>query len=133
VAGEPERCGEQARAQREQGCGWQQRARPPADAAGCLEPDDRAALNNLALVAFTFTVLLGTLFPILAEAVRGVKVSVGAPFFNRMTLPICVSLIFLMGVGPLARGLGLRWRAGLYLPPDPGGHHRPPGRRLQHR
>jgi cytochrome c-type biogenesis protein CcmF len=57
-------------------------------------------VNNLLLVAFTFTVLLGTLFPLVAEAVRGVKVSVGAPFFNRMTVPLMASLIFLMGVGP---------------------------------
>ncbi len=56
--------------------------------------------NNLLLVAFTFTVLLGTLFPLLAEAIRGVTVSVGAPFFNRMTLPFVVALLFLMGVGP---------------------------------
>jgi cytochrome c-type biogenesis protein CcmF len=62
-------------------------------------------VNNLLFAAFTFTVLLGTLFPLLAEAARGVRVSVGAPFFNRMTIPICTALIFLAGVGPL-----LRWR-----------------------
>jgi cytochrome c-type biogenesis protein CcmF len=62
-------------------------------------------LNNLILTAFTFTVVLGTLFPLVAEAVRGVKVSVGAPFYNRMTLPLCVALLFLMGVGP-----ALPWR-----------------------
>jgi cytochrome c-type biogenesis protein CcmF len=56
--------------------------------------------NNVVLVAFTFTVLLGTLFPLLAEAFRGVTVSVGAPFFNQMTLPFVVALLFLMGVGP---------------------------------
>jgi cytochrome c-type biogenesis protein CcmF len=56
--------------------------------------------NNVILVAFTFTVLLGTLFPLLAEAARGVTVSVGAPFFNRMTLPFVVALLFLLGVGP---------------------------------
>jgi cytochrome c-type biogenesis protein CcmF len=50
-------------------------------------------------------VLLGTLFPLVAEAVRGVKVSVGEPFFNRMTLPMCAALLFLMGVGP-----ALPWR-----------------------
>ena len=61
--------------------------------------------NNLLLSAFTFTVLLGTLFPLVAEAVRGVKVSVGTPFFNRMTVPICVGLLFLVGVGPM-----LPWR-----------------------
>lgn len=62
-------------------------------------------VNNLVLTAFTFTVLLGTMFPIVAEAVRGVKVSVGAPFFNRMTIPLCVSLLFLVGIGPM-----LPWR-----------------------
>ena len=62
-------------------------------------------LNNLVLTAFTFTVLLGTLFPLVAEAARGVKVSVGAPFFNRMTLPLCMALLFLVGVGP-----ALPWR-----------------------
>jgi cytochrome c-type biogenesis protein CcmF len=62
-------------------------------------------LNNLVFTAFCFTVLVGTLFPLVAEAVRGVKVSVGAPFFNRMTLPLCVALLFLLGVGP-----ALPWR-----------------------
>jgi cytochrome c-type biogenesis protein CcmF len=62
-------------------------------------------LNNLFLTAFTFTVVLGTLYPLVAEAIRGVKVSVGAPFFNRMTIPICAVLLFLMGVGP-----ALPWR-----------------------
>jgi len=64
-------------------------------------------VNNLLLSAFTFTVLLGTLFPLVAEAVRGVRVSVGAPFFNRMTVPLCVAVLFLAGVGP-----ALPWRAG---------------------
>ena len=57
-------------------------------------------MQNLFFTAFCFTVLVGTLFPIVAEAVRGVKVSVGQPFFNRMTLPLCMALLFLMGVGP---------------------------------
>ncbi|MDX2182612.1 MAG: heme lyase CcmF/NrfE family subunit [Gemmatimonadaceae bacterium] len=62
-------------------------------------------LNNLLLTAFTFTVLLGTLFPLVAEAIKGIKVSVGAPFFNQMTVPLCAALLFLMGVGP-----SLPWR-----------------------
>ena len=57
-------------------------------------------LNNLFLTAFMFTVLVGTLFPLVAEAVRGVKVSVGGPYFNRMSLPLITTLVFLMGVGP---------------------------------
>lgn len=64
-------------------------------------------VNNLLFTVFTFTVLLGTLFPLVAEAVRGVKVSVGAPFFNKMTIPLCVALLFLVGVGPV-----LPWRGG---------------------
>ncbi|MDA1080429.1 MAG: heme lyase CcmF/NrfE family subunit [Gemmatimonadetes bacterium] len=64
-------------------------------------------LNNLLLTVFMFTVLVGTLFPLVAEAARGVKVSVGEPFFNRMTLPVIVALLFLMGVGP-----ALPWKRG---------------------
>jgi cytochrome c-type biogenesis protein CcmF len=65
--------------------------------------------NNLLFTAFTFTVLLGTLFPLVAEAIRGVKVSVGGPFFNRMTIPICAALLFLMGVGPVLPWRGSSW------------------------
>ncbi|MBI3566903.1 MAG: heme lyase CcmF/NrfE family subunit, partial [Gemmatimonadetes bacterium] len=63
-------------------------------------------LNNLFLTVFMFTVLTGTLFPLVAELVRGVKVSVGEPFFNKMSLPVIVVLLFLMGVGP-----ALPWKA----------------------
>jgi cytochrome c-type biogenesis protein CcmF len=62
-------------------------------------------LNNVMLVAATFTVFFGTVFPLLSEAVRGVKVSVGAPFFNQVNIPLFLSLIFLMGIGPL-----IAWR-----------------------
>jgi cytochrome c-type biogenesis protein CcmF len=62
-------------------------------------------LNNVMLVAATFTVFFGTVFPLLAEAVRGEKVSVGAPFFNQVNVPLFLALIFLMGVGPL-----IAWR-----------------------
>ncbi len=57
-------------------------------------------LNNLILVTIMFTVLVGTLFPIIAEAVRGVKVSVGEPFYNRMSVPAFLGLLLLMGMGP---------------------------------
>jgi cytochrome c-type biogenesis protein CcmF len=62
-------------------------------------------LNNVLLVAATFTVFFGTVFPLLSEAARGVKVSVGAPFFNQVNVPLFLALIFLMGVGPL-----IAWR-----------------------
>jgi cytochrome c-type biogenesis protein CcmF len=62
-------------------------------------------LNNVLLVAATFTVFFGTVFPLLSEAVRGAQVSVGAPFFNQVNVPVFLALIFLMGVGPL-----IAWR-----------------------
>src|SRR5689334_22271703 len=62
-------------------------------------------LNNLFLVAAAFTVFFGTVFPLLSEAIKGTKVSVGAPFFNLVNIPIFLALIFLMGVGPL-----IAWR-----------------------
>jgi cytochrome c-type biogenesis protein CcmF len=58
-------------------------------------------VNNLVFVAITFTVLLGTLFPLVSEAVRGVRVSVGEPYFNKMAVPGGIAVLFLMGVGPM--------------------------------
>jgi len=62
-------------------------------------------LNNVFLVAASFTVFFGTIFPLLSEALRGTKVSVGAPFFNLVNIPLFLGLLFLMGVGPL-----IAWR-----------------------
>lgn len=62
--------------------------------------------NNLILLTACFTVLWGTLFPVLSEYVQGSKVTVGAPFYNRVNLPIGIFLLFLTGVGPL-----LAWRS----------------------
>jgi cytochrome c-type biogenesis protein CcmF len=57
-------------------------------------------LQNLLLVLFTFTVLLGTVFPLVVEAARGVQMSVGRPYFDKMARPVGVALLFVMGVGP---------------------------------
>jgi cytochrome c-type biogenesis protein CcmF len=62
--------------------------------------------NNLLFAGFAFVVLLGTVFPLLVEAVRGDKLSVGEPYFDRMTVPIGLALLFLMAVAP-----ALPWRA----------------------
>jgi cytochrome c-type biogenesis protein CcmF len=62
--------------------------------------------NNLVLLGACFAVLCGTLFPILSEAVRDVKMNLGAPFYNKVMVPIGLFLIFLTGVGPL-----LAWRS----------------------
>lgn len=74
--------------------------RVPGELDSLVSRESAFLLNNLLLVAFCFTVFLGTIFPLLAEAVRGVKVSVGAPFFNYVNVPIGLALLFLMGVGP---------------------------------
>jgi cytochrome c-type biogenesis protein CcmF len=62
--------------------------------------------NNLVLLGACFAVLCGTLFPILSEWVRDVKMNLGAPFYNKIMVPIGLFLIFLTGVGPL-----LAWRS----------------------
>ena len=62
-------------------------------------------LNNVVLVSALFTIFLGTIFPLISEAVAGVQVSVGAPYFNSVTIPLFLLLVFLMGVGPM-----IAWR-----------------------
>jgi cytochrome c-type biogenesis protein CcmF len=57
--------------------------------------------NNLLFTAIAFTVLWGTLYPILVEAVRGVRVSVGPPYFNSVVVPLGLALVALSGIGPL--------------------------------
>jgi cytochrome c-type biogenesis protein CcmF len=61
--------------------------------------------NNLLFVGVAFSVLWGTLFPILSELVRGTKITVGVPFFNRVNVPLGLLLLGLTGVGPL-----IAWR-----------------------
>jgi cytochrome c-type biogenesis protein CcmF len=62
--------------------------------------------NNMILLAACFTVLWGTLFPVISEYVTGSKVTVGAPFYDRVNIPIGLFLLFLTGIGPL-----LAWRS----------------------
>jgi cytochrome c-type biogenesis protein CcmF len=61
--------------------------------------------NNVVLVGIAFSVLWGTLFPILSEWVRGSKITVGPPFFNTVNIPLGLLLLGLTGVGPL-----IAWR-----------------------
>ncbi|MGH6884986.1 MAG: heme lyase CcmF/NrfE family subunit, partial [Geminicoccales bacterium] len=58
-------------------------------------------LNNLLLAAAAATVFLGTLYPLLIEALGGSKLSVGTPFYNATFVPIMVPLAIVMGIGPL--------------------------------
>lgn len=61
--------------------------------------------NNLILLVACFTVLWGTLFPVLSEWVQGHKITVGPPFFNKVIIPVALLLLTLTAVGPL-----LSWR-----------------------
>ncbi|MCL5958160.1 MAG: heme lyase CcmF/NrfE family subunit, partial [Chloroflexi bacterium] len=58
-------------------------------------------LNNLILVGATFATLWGTVFPLISEAVRGVKITVSQPFFNQVNGPIFLVLVLIMGICPL--------------------------------
>lgn len=62
-------------------------------------------LGNILFLSIAFAVLLGTIFPLLVEAITGDKVTVGAPFFDQVSLPVWMAIFLLMGVGPL-----LPWR-----------------------
>ncbi len=61
--------------------------------------------NNVLFTAFTFVVLLGTVFPLFTEVVNGDRISVGSPYFDNMARPIGLLLLFLMAVAPV-----LPWR-----------------------
>ncbi len=58
-------------------------------------------INNLVFLGALFAVFWGTIFPMVTEAIRGVKVTVAEPFFNKVTIPIGLFLLFLTGAGPL--------------------------------
>ena len=61
--------------------------------------------NNLLFIGIAFSVLWGTLFPILSEAIKGTKITVGPPFFNQVNIPLGLGLLMMTGIGPL-----IAWR-----------------------
>ncbi len=67
---------------------------------GAVSREGMFLLNNLLFVLFTFTVLIGTVFPLVVEALRGKQMSVGRPYFDSMVVPVGTALVFLLGVGP---------------------------------
>lgn len=79
--------------------------RSEAQLESVLSRESSFLFNNLILLASCFAVLWGTLFPVLTEAVLGEKITVGAPFFNKVNIPIGLMLLLLTGVGPL-----IAWR-----------------------
>jgi len=61
--------------------------------------------NNLFFLVAAATVFLGTLYPLLMDAVNGTKVTVGSPYYNKIFVPVVLMILLLMGVGPL-----IAWR-----------------------
>lgn len=82
------------------------RLRSPGSVDSPVSREGAFLANNLLFAAFAFIVLLGTIFPILVEAVNGDEIAVGRPYFDRMLLPIGLALLFLMGLAPM-----LTWRS----------------------
>ncbi|MCB0995956.1 MAG: heme lyase CcmF/NrfE family subunit [Acidimicrobiales bacterium] len=81
------------------------RLRAPGKVDSPLSREGAFFANNLLFSAFAFVVLLGTVFPLIVEAINDEQISVGAPYFERMTRPIGVVMLFLMAVAPV-----LPWR-----------------------
>jgi cytochrome c-type biogenesis protein CcmF len=82
---------------------WQLRSEGRFDSA--LSREAAFLGNNLLLLGLTFVVLLGTIFPLVVEAMTDRQSSVGGPYFKETTVPLFLLLMFLMAVGPL-----LPWR-----------------------
>jgi len=70
-----------------------------------LSRESSFLFNNLLLLGIGFATFWGTIFPIISEAVRGVKITVGPPFYNQVNVPIGLALLALIGIGPL-----IAWR-----------------------
>jgi cytochrome c-type biogenesis protein CcmF len=86
--------------------GWRgDRLRAPGRIDSPASREGSFLANNVLFAAFAFVVLLGTVFPLVVEAVNGEQLSVGVPYFNRMTMPIGMALLFLMAIAPV-----LPWR-----------------------
>lgn len=81
------------------------RLRSPGRIDSPISREGSFLLNNVLFAAFAFIVLLGTVFPLIVEAINDDRLSVGVPYFNRMTMPIGMALLFLMAVAPV-----LPWR-----------------------
>jgi len=79
--------------------------RPRHQLDALMSRESAFLFNNLLLVGIAFATFWGTVFPVLSEWVRGVKITVGPPFFNRVNAPLAIALLLLMGVGPL-----IAWR-----------------------
>jgi cytochrome c-type biogenesis protein CcmF len=80
--------------------------RAPGRIDSAISRESAFLANNLLFATLAFVVLLGTVFPLIAEALNGSQLSVGGPYFDRMTTPLGLALLFLMAAAP-----ALPWRA----------------------
>ena len=86
--------------------GWRgDQLRSPGSIDSPVSREGAFLANNVLFAAFAFVVLMGTVFPLIAEALNGDRLSVGGPYFDRMTMPVGFLLLFLMAVAP-----ALPWR-----------------------
>jgi cytochrome c-type biogenesis protein CcmF len=87
--------------------GWRgDRLRSPGAIDSPLSREGAFLANNVLFGAFAFIILLGTVFPLIVEAVNDDRISVGAPFFDSMSVPIGLVMLFLMAIAPV-----LPWRS----------------------
>jgi cytochrome c-type biogenesis protein CcmF len=80
--------------------------RSPGRIDSAISRESAFLANNLLFASLAFVVLLGTVFPLIAEALNGSQLSVGGPYFDRMATPLGLALLFLMAAAP-----ALPWRA----------------------
>jgi cytochrome c-type biogenesis protein CcmF len=86
--------------------GWRgDRLRSPGTIDSPLSREAAFLANNVLFALFAFVVLLGTVFPLVIEALQDRRLSVGRPFFDRMTTPLGLALLTLMAIAPV-----LPWR-----------------------
>tara|TARA_B100001179_G_scaffold222359_1_gene198713 strand:- start:48 stop:1991 length:1944 start_codon:yes stop_codon:yes gene_type:complete len=87
--------------------GWRgDQLRSPGSIDSVLSREGSFLANNLLFSLFAFVVLLGTIFPLIVEAINGDQLAVGRPYFDRMLLPIGIALLLVMGLAPM-----LTWRS----------------------
>jgi cytochrome c-type biogenesis protein CcmF len=78
--------------------------------SGLLSRESAYLFNNVLFLGLTFAVLFGTLLPLIASTTSGATISVGRVWFDRVTVPIIVALLFLMGIGPALPWGNASWR-----------------------
>lgn len=81
------------------------RLRSPGRIDSPISREGAFLANNLVFAALAFIILLGTVFPLIVEAFNNERISVGVPYFERMTMPVGMTMLFLMALAPV-----LPWR-----------------------